>query len=53
MFEKSNAFKNDFLHFLQGDIALLDEKQSFGVNLEGPFDLILSNAALQWVPEHE
>ncbi|HLB32690.1 MAG TPA: methyltransferase domain-containing protein [Chthoniobacterales bacterium] len=53
MLEKSHSFKNSSLHFMQGDINILDEENPFGLKIQGPFDLILSNAALQWVPEHE
>ncbi|TAK74404.1 MAG: methyltransferase domain-containing protein [Gammaproteobacteria bacterium] len=45
MLAKSKQFESDSLHFLQSDI------NRFAI--EGPFDLILSNAALQWIPEHE
>ena len=53
MLEKSKSFESDSLNFMQGDIALLNLEQPFGINLEGNFDLIISNAALQWLPEHE
>ena len=53
MLEKSNSFESDSLHFMQGDITLLNLEQPFGVKLAGPFDLIISNAALQWLPRHE
>jgi len=53
MLEKSKSFESESLHFMQGDIALLNLEKPFGVNLTGFFDLILSNAALQWLPGHE
>ena len=45
MLEKSKEFANNSLHFMQDDIS--------GLDIEGPFDLILSNAAFQWVDDHE
>jgi len=45
MLEKSEAFATPGLRFGLGDIA---EYQP-----EGPLDLLLSNAALQWLPNHE
>jgi len=45
MLAKTAAFAGDGLRFEQGDIA------SFTAN--PAFDLIFSNAAIQWVPEHE
>jgi SAM-dependent methyltransferase len=44
MLAKSAAFAGDGLRFERGDIA------AFAA--EGRYDLIFSNAALQWVPEH-
>ena len=45
MLLKSDAFGNDVLRFEQGDIeAFVTDR---------PFDLIFSNAALHWVPDHE
>jgi trans-aconitate 2-methyltransferase len=53
MLEKSKSFESESLHFMQGDIALLNLEHPFGINLKGSFDLILSNAALQWLPAQE
>jgi trans-aconitate 2-methyltransferase len=45
MLLKSSAFGNELLRFEQGDIeAFVTDR---------PFDLIFSNAALHWVPDHE
>lgn len=44
MLAKSAAFAGDGLSFARGDIADLDDA--------GGFDLVLSNAALQWLPDH-
>ena len=45
MLLKSDAFGNDVLRFEQGDIeAFVTDR---------PFDLIFSNAALHWVPDHD
>ncbi len=46
MLEKSKSFENDRLHFRQG--AIEQEAQS-----AERWDLVFSNAALQWVGEHE
>ncbi len=46
MLEKSKRFENDRLHFRQGTI----EQE---VALPTRYDLVFSNAALQWVDEHE
>lgn len=43
MREKSKAFETPGLRFEQGDIATYTG---------GPFDLVFSNAALQWLPDH-
>ncbi|MDF3043467.1 MAG: methyltransferase protein, partial [Thermomicrobiales bacterium] len=45
MLAKSSAFAGDGLRFEQKDIAAFAS--------EGDFDLVFSNAALQWVPDHE
>jgi trans-aconitate 2-methyltransferase len=45
MLLKSNAFGNDALRFEKGNI------EAFVSNR--PFDLIFSNAALHWLPDHE
>ena len=45
MLAKSAAFAGDGLSFEQGDIGAFDG--------EGDFDLVFSNAALHWVPDHE
>jgi trans-aconitate 2-methyltransferase len=45
MLLKAGAFGGEMLRFEQGDIeAFVSDR---------PFDLVFSNAALQWVPEHE
>lgn len=44
MLLKSNAFGGEMLHFVRGDIEAFVADR--------PFDLIFSNAALQWVPHH-
>lgn len=45
MLLKAGSFGGEMLRFEQGDIeAFVTDK---------PFDLIFSNAALQWVPDHE
>jgi trans-aconitate 2-methyltransferase len=45
MLLKSGAFENEMLRFEKGDIeAFVTDR---------PFDLIFSNAALHWVPDHE
>jgi trans-aconitate 2-methyltransferase len=44
MLLKSDAFEGEMLHFEQGDIE--------GFVGDRPFDLIFSNAALHWVPDH-
>jgi len=46
MLEKSKSFENDRLHFRQG--AIEQEAQS-----AARWDLVFSNAALQWVDGHE
>jgi trans-aconitate 2-methyltransferase len=43
MLERSEEFVRDGLHFEQGDLA----------KLQGKWDLIVSNAALQWSENHE
>ena len=45
MLRKAEAFASDAIRFEQGDI------ESF--TSERPFDLIFSNAAFHWVPDHE
>ena len=45
MLAKSAAFAGDDLQFVQGDIADFAAIENF--------DLVFSNAALQWVPDHE
>jgi trans-aconitate 2-methyltransferase len=45
MLLKSGTFANQVLRFSQGDIeAFVTDR---------PFDLVISNAALHWVPDHE
>ena len=44
MLLKSDAFGGEMLHFVRGDIEAFVADR--------PFDLIFSNAALQWVPDH-
>jgi trans-aconitate 2-methyltransferase len=46
MLEKAAALAGDGLSFLRGDIA------TFASPAGEPFDLVLSNAALHWVPGH-
>ena len=46
MLEKAAPLAGDGLSFLRGDIA------SFTSPSGEPFDLVLSNAALHWVPDH-
>ena len=45
MLARSAAFAGDGLHFERGDIG------AFAA--DGAYDLIFSNAAIQWVPDHE
>jgi trans-aconitate 2-methyltransferase len=45
MLTESGAYQGAGLHFEQGDIATFASDTSY--------DLVFSNAALQWVPEHE
>jgi trans-aconitate 2-methyltransferase len=45
MLLKSNAFGSDMLHFERGEIE--------GFVTDRPYDLIFSNAALHWIPDHE
>ncbi len=45
MLAKSAAFAGDGLRFEHGDIGAFTG--------EGDYDLVFSNAALQWVPDHE
>lgn len=45
MLAKSSAFAGNGLRFEQGDIATFASDQ--------PFDLVFSNAAVQWVDDHE
>lgn len=45
MLAKSAAFAGDGLRFAEGDIGAFAG--------EGQYDLVFSNAALQWVPDHE
>ena len=45
MLARSDAFAAAHLHFVQADLA------SFGA--PNAYDLVLSNAALHWVPDHE
>lgn len=44
MLERAAAHESKALSFVQGDL---------GQPPEGPFDLLLSNAAIQWVDDHE
>jgi trans-aconitate 2-methyltransferase len=46
MLEKAGSETRPGLRFVQGDIGKLGDAES------GPFDLVFSNAALQWVPDH-
>jgi trans-aconitate 2-methyltransferase len=48
MLQKANELATSGLRFVQGSI----EEFADGGALDGPFDLILSNAALHWVPDH-
>ncbi|WP_322796195.1 methyltransferase domain-containing protein [Tepidiforma sp.] len=45
MLERSAAFAGDGLLFVEGDIATFGEGERF--------DVVFSNAALQWLPDHE
>ncbi len=45
MLAKSAAFAGDGLRFEQGDIGAFTS--------EGSYDLVFSNAALHWIPDHE
>jgi trans-aconitate 2-methyltransferase len=45
MLAKSADFAGDGLRFEQGDIGAFESEEDF--------DLVFSNAALQWVPDHE
>lgn len=45
MLEKSAAYAADGLRFERGDIARFSD--------DGAYDLVFSNAALQWIPDHE
>src|ERR671917_284386 len=45
MLAKSAPFAGDRLRFEPGDIGAFES--------EGDYDLVFSNAALQWVPDHE
>jgi trans-aconitate 2-methyltransferase len=47
MLEQATAFVGDGLRFRAGDIA------DFAAEASGRYDLIFSNAALHWVPDHE
>jgi trans-aconitate 2-methyltransferase len=47
MLAKSAPFADDGLHFQEGDIA------GFPTASDEPYDLIFSNAALHWLPDHE
>jgi trans-aconitate 2-methyltransferase len=47
MLAKSAAFAGEGLSFVAGDIA------DISVATTGRFDLVFSNAALHWVPDHE
>ena len=44
MLDKAPPLERDGLSFRHADIATFDE---------GPWDLVFSNAALQWLPDHE
>jgi trans-aconitate 2-methyltransferase len=48
MLQKANELATSGLRFAQGTI----EEFADGGALDGPFDLIFSNAALHWVPDH-
>lgn len=45
MLARSDAYAGDGVTFAHGDIATFEP--------EKPFDVVFSNAALQWVPDHE
>jgi trans-aconitate 2-methyltransferase len=50
MLEKAQPLAGDELRFMQDDIPTFAARLAAGD--EGPFDLIFSNAALQWVEDH-
>lgn len=55
MLERSRSFAAPGLHFEQGDIAQFSERhaQAASHGAAARFDLLFSNAALQWLEEHE
>jgi trans-aconitate 2-methyltransferase len=54
MLEKSAAFAAPGLTFVQGDIGAVGSASApiGDGRASGPFDVVLSNAALHWVPDH-
>lgn len=46
MLDKARAFAGEGLSFIEGDLA------SFGEGQQGSFDLVFSNAAIHWTPNH-
>jgi trans-aconitate 2-methyltransferase len=50
MLARATAFAGDGVRFVVGDIGGVDDGTVAGV--EGPFDLVFSNAALHWLGDH-
>ena len=50
MLARADAFRGDGVRFVSGDIGAIDHGTVEGV--DGPFDLVFSNAALHWLGDH-